>query len=221
MGETLIPIGHDIPRTRFELLADIAAALSEIETIPIDRYDKKKNKTITKQYPIVAERVKAFRKIWPTGRIITKIISDTGERADIVAEVYDDSGNLLATGHAYEERKTGLINQTSYLENCETSAVGRALAFLGIGIDAGIASADEANNAEAKQDAIKKADLEKQLLNPIEAATFEIELDNNGIDPEKVLRYYKIPNFEQMTIKSWRSILDNMKKAKEVLGKDE
>lgn len=202
------------------LLSVIKGAVSEIETMPIERFDKKKNKTVVKQYAPVSERVKAFRKVWPTGRIITKILEDTGERATVIAEVYDDCGNLLATGHAFEDRNSSLINKSSYLLNCETSAVGRAIAFLGIGIDAGIASADETNAAEIKQDAIKKAELEQQLLSPIEAASFEVELDRQGIDPDKVLKYYKISNFEEMTLKSWRSILDNMKKAKEIWGKD-
>lgn len=208
-------------RYRAELLADINAAVSEIETMPIERKDKKTGKIITKQYPVVSERVRAFRKIWPLGKIVTEIVEDTGNRATFRATVYDDYGNELATGHAFEDRDASLINKSSYLENCETSAVGRALAFLGIGISDGIASADEVNAAEIKQDAIKKAELEQQLLNPIEAATFEIELTAQGIDPDKVLRYYKIRSFEEMTLKSWRSILDNMKKARAVWGKDE
>ena len=48
------------------------------------------------------------------------------------------------------------INKTSYVENCETSAIGRALAMLGIGIDTSIASANEVADAIAKQDSKEK-----------------------------------------------------------------
>ena len=208
-------------RYRAELLADINAAVSEIETMPIERKDKKTGKIITKQYPVVSERVRAFRKIWPLGKIVTEIVEDTGNRATFRATVYDDYGIELATGHAFEDRDASLINKSSYLENCETSAVGRALAFLGIGISAGIASADEVNAAEIKLDAIKKAELEQQLLSPLEAAAFKTELENQGIDPDKVLRYFNIPNFEQLSLRRYRDILDRMAKAREIWGKDE
>ena len=54
---------------------------------------------------------------------------------------------LLGTGTAYEKENSTFINKTSYIENCETSAVGRALAMCGIGIDTSIASAEEVQNA--------------------------------------------------------------------------
>ena len=52
-------------------------------------------------------------------------------------------GNIVSTGYAQEEKTTSFVNETSFVENCETSAVGRALGFLGIGIKDSIASADE------------------------------------------------------------------------------
>ena len=61
-------------------------------------------------------------------------------------------GNIVAVGHAHEVKTASNINKTSYVENCETSAVGRALAMLGIGIDVSIASANEVQDAIAKQD---------------------------------------------------------------------
>ena len=60
--------------------------------------------------------------------------------------------NVVAQGHAHEEKGSSNINKTSYVENCETSAVGRALAILGIGIDTSIASANEVQDAIAKQE---------------------------------------------------------------------
>ena len=64
------------------------------------------------------------------------------------------------------------INKTSYVENCETSAVGRALAILGIGIDTSIASANEVEDAIAQQQAMvdnpKVQKLSKALDAPVE-----------------------------------------------------
>ena len=61
------------------------------------------------------------------------------------------NGNVLATGHASEKDGSSFINKTSALENAETSAVGRALGILGIGIDTSIASAEEVGNAVQNQ----------------------------------------------------------------------
>ena len=75
--------------------------------------------------------------------------------------IADTSQRVVATGHAHEERSSSHINKTSYVENCETSAIGRALAMMGIGIDTSIASANEVQDAIAKQErepASKKAD---------------------------------------------------------------
>ena len=68
-------------------------------------------------------------------------------------QVYDHKlrREVIAQGHAHEVQGSSNINKTSYIENCETSAVGRALAMLGIGIDTSIASANEVNDAIAKQ----------------------------------------------------------------------
>ena len=67
------------------------------------------------------------------------------------AIIKDSDGNIKSTGYAYEKEGSTFINKTSFIENAETSAVGRALGFLGIGIDAAIASADEVQNAQLNQ----------------------------------------------------------------------
>lgn len=108
-----------------------------------------------KDYIEVDQRVLAFRELYPDGRIVTQLLSDDGARCVFVANVYDDD-SLLATGHAFEDRNSGYINKTSYLENAETSAVGRALGFLGIGVIGSIASADEVRNAIEQQETQSK-----------------------------------------------------------------
>lgn len=104
-----------------------------------------------KDYAEVNQRIKAFRMLFPMGTIKTSLISDDGNRCVMVAEVYDEEDGLLGTGTAFEKADSSFINKTSYIENCETSAVGRALAMCGIGIDVSIASAEEVNNAIANQ----------------------------------------------------------------------
>lgn len=103
-----------------------------------------------KDYVQVNQRVIAFRKLFPEGMIETEIVKLEDGVCVIKAMVYDGS-HLMATGHAYEKEGSTFINKTSYIENAETSAVGRALGFLGIGIDESIASAEEVETAILNQ----------------------------------------------------------------------
>ena len=106
-----------------------------------------------KQYVEVNERIKFFRqeKKYDGWGIRTEfpIIDDT--QCLCLCTITTPDGNVVAQGHAHEEKGSSNINKTSYVENCETSAVGRALAILGIGIDTSIASANEVQEAIAKQ----------------------------------------------------------------------
>lgn len=96
-----------------------------------------------KQYQTVPLRVSQFRQLRPEWTIATHIIENTENRVVMKAEIADDKGRLIATGYAEEFRAASQINKTSALENSETSAVGRALAFLGLAGDESIASAEE------------------------------------------------------------------------------
>lgn len=104
-------------------------------------------------YAKVSERVKAYRKVYPTGSIETEIESITEEEVRIKAIVTDENDKIIATGRATEEKKAKgkmTINLTDMIENCETSAVGRALGFAGFGIDQEIASGEDMMKAKAK-----------------------------------------------------------------------
>lgn len=100
-----------------------------------------------KQYAEVKERVNAFRKLFPDGFIRSEIVRLDDKMVVMKASVgYNDK--ILGEGHAYEFlAKNKNINATSMIENCETSAVGRALGMCGIGIDVAVASYDEMKNA--------------------------------------------------------------------------
>jgi hypothetical protein len=98
-------------------------------------------------YVPVAERIEQFYERWPEGRIISHIVEHDAERGFILmrAEVYRnaDDAQPAATGHAYELKTEGYVQRTSYIEVCETSSVGRALAMAGFEVRRGIASREE------------------------------------------------------------------------------
>ena len=127
-----------------------------------------------KKYVEVNERIKFLRQEaqYKNWTIATEFPVLDGEVAVCKATVADTDGRVIATGHAHEERSGSNINKTSFVENCETSAVGRALAMLGIGIDTSIASANEVEEAIAKQqemvDDPKVQKLSKALDAPVE-----------------------------------------------------
>lgn len=110
-----------------------------------------------KGYVEVNQRVKAFRMVYPMGFIQTEIMEHDAGKVMMKAIVgYYINGTekvILGTGMAFELQNASFINKTSYIENCETSAVGRALGMAGFGIDASIASAEEVQNAQAQQEA--------------------------------------------------------------------
>lgn len=105
-----------------------------------------------KKYAAVSQRIKAFRMVYPNGAIVTEKTCDTGEMCVFVAKVYAEfPDKLIGTGTAYETMGGSNINRTSYIENCETSAVGRALGMCGFGVDTNVASADEMAKVQAQE----------------------------------------------------------------------
>ncbi len=104
-----------------------------------------------KDYAEVNQRIKAFRMVHPCGAIVTDMVSNEGGVCVFRATIYNDDGKVLGTGTAYEKENSTFINKTSYIENCETSAVGRALGMCGFGIDTSVASAEEVQNAIINQ----------------------------------------------------------------------
>ena len=104
-----------------------------------------------KEYATVAHRIAIFRRnLGAKAKIETEVISIDKDTVVCKATI-SLSGNVIATGLAEEKRTASRINQTSALENCESSAVGRALAFCGITNDQ-IASAEEVSAAIEQQD---------------------------------------------------------------------
>lgn len=139
-----------------------------------------------KNYVEVNERIKAFWELFPDGRIETNICSAENGVCIIKAVVYENRNDAYprSSGIAYEKEGSTFINQTSYIENCETSAVGRALGNAGIGIDTSVASADEVQNAILQQDEDKK------ISKVQESALYEL-IKNNGVENDHVIATLK------------------------------
>ena len=104
-----------------------------------------------KQYVEVNERLRYFRENYKDWSLESSVIEKTESSITIKATIKDNEGRVRATGIAEEIKGSTFINKTSYVENCETSAWGRALANLGIGIDVSVASYDEVANAITQQ----------------------------------------------------------------------
>lgn len=132
---------------------DIEKANKIIKPLTISRKNKDTGKIEKKGYAEVHQRIKAFRMVYPQGDIETTILTDENGICKIRADIYDDNNRHLSSATAQENVKSNsFINTYNAIENCETSAVGRALGFAGFGIDTSIASAEEVQNAIIKQD---------------------------------------------------------------------
>jgi hypothetical protein len=128
-----------------EISGAIKAPCSFLLTLKL--YTMKKINIQGKDYVPVHERLMEFWKNNPSWSIHTEILESPEGTMRFRASIYDDQGILRATGHAEEKEDSSFINKTSALENAETSAIGRALGILGIGIDTSLASFEEVANA--------------------------------------------------------------------------
>ena len=169
---------------------DLNKANEKLATIPVKG----------KQYVMVNERVKAFREICPNGTITAEIVDHKDGVVTMRATIAD--GDLvLATGYAQEKETSSYINKTSYIENCETSAVGRALGFAGIGIDGSMASAEEVANAIINQNKPKNNRVEI-IRNMIREARFS---------EKSLLEHYGHKSLEEITPEEEGEILQKCK----------
>lgn len=148
------------------------------------------------QYAAVSQRIKAFRMLFPTGMIATDIVSNENGVCIIKATVgfLNENGErqVLGTGIAYEKENSSFINKTSYIENCETSAVGRALGMCGLGIDSDVASADEVQTATFQQDSLKPITAEKRK-------GLEKTCKDDGIPVSYICELYSVTELKELT----------------------
>lgn len=146
-----------------------------------------------KAYTEVNERIKAFRMLFPNGCIQTDLLINGDGICIIKATVLNEEGFILATGIAYEKEGSSFINKTSYIENCETSAVGRALGMLGIGIDTSVASFEEVGNAIQQQN-------DSALIDEHTKMVIKSLCDETATDIDKMLGNYNVDYLDDLTM---------------------
>ena len=152
-----------------------------------------------KDYVLVNERVKEFRKIYGNEMAINCEIVNFNENSVLMrAEIKDKDGRILAVGHAHETANSSMINKTSMFENCETSAVGRALGFLGIGIDASIASADEVALAVGLQEMSEKQTQKKGDDSEAKRAEILRLIKETNSDMAAFLAFFKVYSVDEI-----------------------
>jgi len=147
--------------------------MEKLKTIPIHG----------KEYVEVKTRVQYFRKNYPNGSIVTDVLQQDNESITTQTKIFIDD-KLVSSGIAHEDKNVSHINQTSFIECCETSSVGRALGMFGIGIESSVDTADTINRAIKQQEEIKKVE---SLLN-YKAEQLGIQLFNaiNEDDEESI-----------------------------------
>lgn len=223
----------------------------EIESIEFKRKDKETGETKITQYVDVSKRIEAFRELVPNGTIFTEIVHEADETINnqtihsirFKASIYDENDKILAIAHA-EEKNNTFINKTSLIENCETSAVGRALGFLGIGIKKGIASSEEMQKVIAIQNrfeiyenmylseqeakkivvstlaelsrkfGLRKADLEQKINEKLWTSLDKLDV-NQLLKLESKLKTVNMKNDE------WHDIYNQNLKIKNVVAEDQ
>lgn len=161
-----------------------------------------------KDYAEVNQRIKGFRQLFPEGFILTRIESLENGMVIITAEVgkYEEGQKIiLAKGTAYEKEGSTFINKTSFIENCETSAVGRALGMLGIGIDTSVASYEEVGNAIAQQESTMK-------ITKVKANALKKRCENDNVNIEKLCEQYKVNSLEELTNAQHNKICELLQK---------
>lgn len=128
-----------------------------------------------KDYDTVAERIIIFKRDYPGCSIITELLSHTltpekKYQADFMCRIINKEGLTVATGHASEREGFGTINGTSWLENAETSSIGRALKSLGVSNTNNFASEDEVVNAKSKKKVVEKKNIIEKGANTVAKA---------------------------------------------------
>ena len=150
-----------------------------------------------KKYVEVNERIIYFRKHYKNWTLSTEFVELTENKCVMKAEVKNEDGRVIADGIAEEIKGSSHINKTSFIENCQTSAWGRALGNLGIGIDTSVASADEVNLAISQKETKPK----KEKLNNDKYQAMIVAIGKGKIDVVKErMKNYKITKLQKTTL---------------------
>lgn len=142
-----------------------------------------------KEYVTVNERLKEFRNTFKDYSLTTELVELGQDFCIIKASIVDDKGVVRATGFAREVVAKSPINKFAFVENCETSAMGRALGNFGIGIDEAVCTADEL---------LMKLSQDKKDEPKITDAQFS-RLQELGANMEALARYYNVASVIDLT----------------------
>ncbi len=147
-----------------------------------------------KEYLTVAKRVSNFRsnEKYQNYSLETEVVELDDQKVVMKASISNENGRVIATGHAEEKRASSMINKTSALENCETSAIGRALASLGFG-GTEFASANEVENAITQQEKVNTNEIENQLNKAKKISEKKEVTKDNDLPPEYLKHLAKKP----------------------------
>lgn len=188
--------------TNKEKWADIVEANKSIKTIPLKG----------KEYAEVNQRIKAFRMLYPEGTIIVeKVLPDDPikEGYVLMKATVMDYGVTLASDMAFEERSSSFVNKTSFIENCSTSAVGRALGMCGFGIDTSVASFEEVKNAIETQEGM-------ETISKVQAKSIIDLAGQKGVSGEDFLSHFGVKKSMDLTTRQYAEAvkwLDEMEDA--------
>ena len=155
-----------------------------------------------KEYRTVILRLNEFRQKYPIDDgwgIQTKILYHDEESVLVQAFITSPNGTIVGNGLAEEKRNASTINRTSAVEVCETSAIGRALASIGLGGEE-YASADEVLNAIRQQDDEPKKSAQVVSINEdVDRRTKMVQefmkLQERGVKQLGLEKYTSIVNF--------------------------
>jgi len=172
-----------------------------------------------KEYETVASRIQRFRtdeNIALNYSIETEMIEATASTVIMKATIKNKDGRIIATGHGEESRTSSMINKTSALENCETSAIGRALAAFGMA-GTEFASADEVANAIVQQNTIKNKPIDKSVhISDVQRVKIAKLLSLQGVLPTEMptilQEYYNINPGDDITYLRAEEIIKDLEK---------
>lgn len=166
-----------------------------------------------KEYAEVNQRIKAFRMVYPEGTIIVeKVLPDDPikEGYVLMKATVMDLDVVLASDMAFEERGSSYVNKTSFIENCSTSATGRALGLCGYGIDTSVASYEEVSNAIETQERIK-------TITKVQAKSITDLAVKKGVTGDAFLERYDVNRTLDLTVEQYADAvrwLDEMEDVK-------
>lgn len=160
-----------------------------------------------KEYITVNERLKEFRNNFKDYSLVTEIVELGNDFATVKASIIDNNGITRATGFAREVVAKSPINKFAFLENCETSAMGRALGNFGIGIDEAICTAEELLVKLSQEEKAPKSDFAKDAAAAKSAQTRALNKAVAEGNPD-----YEQPKLKKPLSEIYEQSLDWLKK---------